>query len=122
MVSIHAEGADGLEDECEHKSALPAVGASHGVGADAAEADAVAATSNAAGADAATAAFSRSAGSTEVVRGSFSVEDPRREGQTQMLISVHQIWPCEVKMPMRASSANNEHTQKHSVLTHLRGD
>ena len=82
MLRIHDEGADGLEDECEeHRSTLPAVGASEGVGADTAEGDAAVATSTAAGADAATAAFS---GSTEVVRGSFAVEDPRREGQTQM--------------------------------------
>ena len=64
-------------------STPPAVGASHGVGADAAEADAAVATSTAAGADAATAPFSGSAGSTEVVCGSFAVEGPRSEGQTQ---------------------------------------
>ena len=45
VLRIHDEGADGLADECEeecaeHRSAPPAVGASHGVGADAAEADA----------------------------------------------------------------------------------
>ena len=73
MVRIHDEGADGLQDECKeecekHRSTPPAVRASHGVGADAAEADAAAAASCTAGADAATAAFSRSAGSTEVVR------------------------------------------------------
>ena len=88
MLRIHDEGADRLEDECEeecaeHRSTPPAVGASEGVGADEAEADAAVATSTATGADAATAAFSRSAGSTEVVRGSFAVEGPRREGQTQ---------------------------------------
>ena len=79
MLSIHDEGADGLEDEreedCEeHRSTPPAVGGTQGVGADAVEADAAAAASSAAGTDAATAAFSRSAGSTEVVRGSFAVQ------------------------------------------------
>ena len=69
VLRIHDEGAC-VQDECEeefaeHRSAPPAVGASHGV---AAEADAAAAASCTAGADAATAACSRSAGSTEVVR------------------------------------------------------
>ena len=73
MVRIHDNCADGLGDECEedceeHRSTLPVVGASHGVGADAAEADAAAPASSNAGADAATAAFSGSAGSTEVLR------------------------------------------------------
>ena len=72
VLRIHDEGACG-QDECEeefaeYRSAPPAVGASRGVGADAVEADAAAAASCTAGADAATAAFSRSAGSTEVVR------------------------------------------------------
>ena len=63
LLRIHDEGAHGLEDEyedecAEHRSTLPAVGASHAVGADAAGADAAAAASSAAGADAATAAFS----------------------------------------------------------------
>ena len=89
VLRIHDDGGGGLEDECaeecaEHRSAPPAVGASHGVGADAAEADAAVATSSNAGAAAATAAFSGSAGSTDVVRGSFAVEGPRSEGQTQM--------------------------------------
>ena len=80
VLRVHDE-SDGLEDECEeeyeeHRSTPPAVGASHGVGADAAGADAAAAASSAAGADAATAAFSASAASTEVVRGSFAVISP----------------------------------------------
>ena len=47
VLRIHDEGADGLEDECEkecaeHRSTPPAVGASHGVSTNAAEADAAA--------------------------------------------------------------------------------
>ena len=93
-----------LEDECEkecaeHRSTPPAVGASHGVSTNAAEADAAASPLRplTGRADAATAAFSGSAGSTEVVLGSrigghrptpgppsssFEVEGPRSEGQT----------------------------------------
>ena len=57
------------EERAEHKATPPSVGASHSLHADAAEADAAAATYSAARADAATAAFSgSSAGSTEVVR------------------------------------------------------
>ena len=79
MLRIHDEFTRGLVDKCEeecaeHRSTLPAVGASEGVGAEAAGADAAATTQNAVGTDAASAAFSRSAGSTEVVRGSFAVE------------------------------------------------
>ena len=62
---------DECEEKCaEHRSTLPAVGASDDVGVDAAEADAADAAdavSCAAGADAATAAFSGSARSTEVL-------------------------------------------------------
>ena len=61
-------------------STLPEVGASHVVGAEAAEADAAVATSTASGADDATAAFSGSAGSMEVVRGSFAGPGSKKRG------------------------------------------
>ena len=51
------------------RRSTPAVGASQGVSADAAEADAAVATSTAAGAHAATAAFSGSAGGARLVCG-----------------------------------------------------
>ena len=81
FVRIHDEGAHGLEDECEeHRSTPPAVGASEGVGADAAEADAAAAASSAAGADVETPAFSQITGFHEgccAARLRSSVQDAR---------------------------------------------
>ena len=53
---------------------------------------------------------------------SLAVDGPRREGQTQMLKLGHKMLPCRANVPVLRNSVNNEHTQKISVLTHLRGD
>ena len=69
-----------------------------------------------------TAAFFRISGFHGVVRGSLAVESPRRESQAQMQILGHEVLPCRANVPVLRNSVNDEHTQKHSVLTHLRGD
>ena len=128
VLGIHDEGADRLEDECkeecaEHRTALPKVCASQGVGAEAAGAGAADVASSAAGADDATAAVSVTAGFTECCTRLFCGRGPKKRGPNADVDTWAQDVACKANMLMWKNSANNENTQKIPCPDrHVRGD